>query len=273
MRWPRLFGPARAGNIKRSWIGTELPTVAVCAIFKNEAPYLREWLTYYRLLGVTEFHLYDNGSTDDWRARTGWDINVPPDVHLYDFPGHGVQEEAYENCLAFQARADWIAFIDVDEYLWHPVGRTLPEALAREDADGLYVPWRMFGDGGHAVASSLPTIDAFLRCSPTERSGLGKSVVRRLRVVEVQNPHAIRVRGKLSIDPELRLNHYWTRSTAEVQAKFARGRATHERRRTWRDYTRVRAELNTSVDPRLSLMWGLALRAALAEGPPNPPVD
>lgn len=29
-------------------------TVAICAMFKNEAPYLEEWLQYHRLLGVSK---------------------------------------------------------------------------------------------------------------------------------------------------------------------------------------------------------------------------
>lgn len=29
-------------------------TMAVCAMFKNEAPYLEEWLQYHRLLGVSK---------------------------------------------------------------------------------------------------------------------------------------------------------------------------------------------------------------------------
>src|SRR5207248_10986601 len=40
--------------------------LAICAIFKNEAPYLREWIEFHRLVGVSHFYLYRNGSTDDW---------------------------------------------------------------------------------------------------------------------------------------------------------------------------------------------------------------
>ena len=36
----------------------------MCALFKNEGRYLREWLEYHRLVGVDYFYLYDNGSRD-----------------------------------------------------------------------------------------------------------------------------------------------------------------------------------------------------------------
>ena len=40
--------------------------LAVAAIFKDEAPYLREWLDYHLLAGVEHFYLYNNDSTDDY---------------------------------------------------------------------------------------------------------------------------------------------------------------------------------------------------------------
>ena len=39
--------------------------LAVVAIFKNEAPYLCEWLGYHLLAGVEHFYLYDNDSSDN----------------------------------------------------------------------------------------------------------------------------------------------------------------------------------------------------------------
>jgi len=38
--------------------------LSICAIFKDEAPYLPEWIEFHRLVGVERFFLYDNGSGD-----------------------------------------------------------------------------------------------------------------------------------------------------------------------------------------------------------------
>ena len=38
--------------------------IAVCAIFKDEGPYLLEWLAFHKLIGVDLFFLYDNDSSD-----------------------------------------------------------------------------------------------------------------------------------------------------------------------------------------------------------------
>lgn len=42
--------------------------LSVCCIFKDEAPYLEEWLRFYSLIGVEHFYLYDNDSTDAFKA-------------------------------------------------------------------------------------------------------------------------------------------------------------------------------------------------------------
>ena len=40
------------------------PYLAICAVYRNEAPYLREWIEFHRLVGVERFFLYNNRSTD-----------------------------------------------------------------------------------------------------------------------------------------------------------------------------------------------------------------
>src|SRR5262245_39414677 len=53
------------------------PTIglAVCGIFRDEGPYLAEWVTFHRCQGVDRFYLYDNLSTDDWRSELGFEID------------------------------------------------------------------------------------------------------------------------------------------------------------------------------------------------------
>jgi hypothetical protein len=40
--------------------------LSICAIFKDEAPYLQEWIEFHRLLGVEKFYLYNNNSRDNF---------------------------------------------------------------------------------------------------------------------------------------------------------------------------------------------------------------
>lgn len=41
--------------------------VSLCLIFKNEAPFLKEWLDYHLTIGVDHFYLYNNNSDDDFK--------------------------------------------------------------------------------------------------------------------------------------------------------------------------------------------------------------
>ena len=40
--------------------------VSLCLIFKNEAPFLKEWLDYHLTIGVSHFYLYNNNSDDNY---------------------------------------------------------------------------------------------------------------------------------------------------------------------------------------------------------------
>ena len=41
--------------------------LAICAIFREEAPFLDEWITFHVGVGAGHFYLYDNFSTDSFR--------------------------------------------------------------------------------------------------------------------------------------------------------------------------------------------------------------
>lgn len=40
--------------------------VSLCLVFYNEAKFLKEWLDYHLVIGVSHFYLYNNNSTDDY---------------------------------------------------------------------------------------------------------------------------------------------------------------------------------------------------------------
>lgn len=39
---------------------------SICAIFKNEGTYLREWIEYHLMIGFDHIFLYNNFSTDNY---------------------------------------------------------------------------------------------------------------------------------------------------------------------------------------------------------------
>lgn len=45
--------------------------LSICAIFRNEADYLKEWIEFHRLVGVEHFFLYNNFSEDAYLSILG----------------------------------------------------------------------------------------------------------------------------------------------------------------------------------------------------------
>src|SRR5579872_6224210 len=109
--------------------------LAVCAIFKNEAPWMKEWIDYHHdVLGVNRFYLYNNESSDNYMAvlqpfiddgiveLIDWDSADPSHIvkgAFMDVPWAGEQIGAYNDCLKNRAfgQAQWVAMIDIDEFI------------------------------------------------------------------------------------------------------------------------------------------------------------
>ena len=125
--------------------------LSVCAIYRDEAPYIREWIEFHRVVGVERFFLYDNLSKDDHLSVLAPYVESGI-VRLHDWPMEGrAQVPAYEHCVREHgAESRWIAFIDLDEFLFSPTGRPLPEILAEyERWPAVGVNWAVFGPSGH----------------------------------------------------------------------------------------------------------------------------
>jgi hypothetical protein len=119
--------------------------LSVCALFKNEAMYLKEWLEYHQMVGVDHFYLYDNGSRDGSRGillpyirngivtLTHWPDGVKnSDEENLQHWVLSTQLPAYENAIKRFAIHDseWLAFLDIDEFLVPVAGNTVGEVLA-----------------------------------------------------------------------------------------------------------------------------------------------
>ena len=125
-------------------------SLACCVIYRDEAHYLPEWLRFHERAGVEHFFLYDNGSSDEHRDVIAG--TLPPERWtLIDWPGMGVQRSAYQHCLEnFGADCRWLAFIDVDEFLFSPTGRDLRQELEDfTDVPAVAVNAFLFGSSGH----------------------------------------------------------------------------------------------------------------------------
>lgn len=255
--------------------------LAACAIFRDERPYLREWIEFHRMMGIDHFYLYDNDSTDGGSAEIDPYVAAGV-VTLCSVTGQQKQRDAYIHCIAsFRHEARWIAFIDADEFLFSPTGAPLPDVLGGfGDSSAIAVNWCTFGPSGHQRPPTDLVTASYDRRLPTQHliNRHVKSIVNPRETRGFLNVHLFTqagptvdelgrpASGALSDDVSfdlLRINHYWTKSVDECRAKFARGRADTGEARPWHEFVQLRDALD-AVEDRTVMTHLPTLSARLA---------
>ncbi|HRK42607.1 MAG TPA: glycosyltransferase family 92 protein [Gemmobacter sp.] len=230
--------------------------VALVLIVKNEARHIAEWARFHAAAGVAHIHVYDNGSTDGTvqviRDAVGDLCSVIPwDQKLRDARrGLEIHNQvlAYAHATRnFGGHYRWMSFIDVDEFLVPKQAASLPEALAHlEHCSNISLPWHMFGRSGHQVAPEGGVVQNYTLRNPdpmSDAKGLRnfKMIVDPCAVTAIK-VHEIETGGGITCNDRgqpftqksrcqrdfysadhIQLNHYYTRSDAELRAKIARG--------------------------------------------------
>jgi hypothetical protein len=216
--------------------------IVIVCIVKDEASYLEEWIAYHTALGVGHVLIYDNGSTDGSSELLERYQNHGL-VTRIDWPLRGGQLGAYNHALRFFGGvADWLAFFDVDEFLVPLLDEDIPAFLARfEDAAVVRVPRLEFGFSGHRTPPDGLAIDAYTQVANVldldpDLPPRVKSIVRPGAVSAVDihlafpadapGPGVPTETVEEAVRGVAQLNHYYTRSFEEFEAKRFRGSAT-----------------------------------------------
>ena len=225
--------------------------LAVAAILKNEAPYVKEWLDYHLLAGVDHFYLYDNESEDNLKEI----LQPYIDKGLVDYkfyPGKCAQMAAYnETVQRYKFECRYIAFIDLDEFILpraNNIKGVLNEVMAKDlNAAGLVINWHNFGTSNQEKADlSKGVLERFLnRASDDFEVNTHVKTIANPRCIDlIVNPHfAIYFSGKYAVNEngavvagysnqpctadKIIINHYSTKSKEETIKKINRGMADH----------------------------------------------
>ncbi|MBK5934347.1 glycosyl transferase family 2 [Rhodovulum imhoffii] len=235
---------------------------------KNEAAFLLEWLAHHRAIGFTDFLVLSNDcedSTDrmlDRLQEMGWLTHVPnPGPH-----DKGPQWQALRLASAHPlfAQADWVAMLDIDEFVnIHVEDGSLGALLsALPKASAITLTWRLFGNAGIVHYEDRPITAQFTRAAPRVmgwpwRAAMFKTLFRndglyaKLGVHRPRQPnrdrlgearwfdgsgrplgtafHKSRVFNDFNQDNYklVQLNHYALGAMESYVLKAARGRASH----------------------------------------------
>lgn len=221
--------------------------LGLCAIARDETPYLEEWVRYYALQGVEHIILFDNESRvpirhtlRDW-LRAGF-------VTIIEIGGQCRQLPCYQVALnEFGQDFFWLAFVDLDEFIVVKKAFTLADfLLGYEPFGGVGLNWAMFGTSGlEGPTTDLVTEKFTWRLPDANPVHLHiKSIVQPKRVAAIgHNPHNFRFKeGSGCVNERLfpipdqspftvfsnelaQINHYFTKSRQEYLDKIGRGRA------------------------------------------------
>ncbi len=224
---------------------TERRLLSLCAAVRNEELYLEEWVAFHHLIGVEQFYIYENESTDGTlpllqRLARRFPIEI---VQWKEQPANMM---AYEDCIArFGATTEWLACIDADEFIMPSGEARLSDILqeAPADAAALLVNWRVFGSGGHVMKPAGLTLEnyTYRAAADFHTNYHVKSIVRPGRCLRAVSPHhflavgrqfdaslkeTMPLAGRVNppSNPELTLHHYIVRSREDYRRKSARGR-------------------------------------------------
>lgn len=231
--------------------------IALVLIVRNEVRHIGEWAAFHRAAGVSHVIVYDNGCTDgtidvlrgvlDHRS-----VVIPWHQKLRDaVSGREIHNQvlAYAHAMRnFGGRFRWMAAIDADEFLVPKQANSLSGALAHlEDCASISLPWHNFGRNGHMEPPEGGVLQNYtLRAADPMSGARGvtnfKTIVDATRVTALK-VHSYEIDGKAQTCNDrgevftvsqrgdrafysadhIQLNHYYTRSEAELAAKIARG--------------------------------------------------
>lgn len=219
--------------------------VMICSIVKNEQSYIDEWLQYHKYLGFDRAHLYDNADNASTYLASLPEL-YGDFVQVVHLPGLGRQKDAYLRCMHEHENSNtWGAFIDIDEFIVlrkHPNIKSLLLDLA-PDGGSVVLGWNIFGSNGAVTREPGPVVARFVMTS--EKSDKHIKTIAYLPHARDPIIHNILMKaGHPTVDQHGRavscespwvedndravahINHYYTKSWEEFQAKRHRGWAS-----------------------------------------------
>ena len=221
-----------------------------CSIFKDEAPFMREFIEYHHMLGIEHFYLYNNNSTDNFS-----DILQPfiekGIVTLIDWPENPGQLSMYKHWYnTYRLESNWCTFLDLDEFICPLKNDNIIDWIdEHSNYPVLQIYWQMFGTSGlmrhdysklvieqyHNAWDKLDTKGKVIYNTSFDIDVFFRAMMHgfRVRYMGLKIP-PVNIYGKFvwwNIDRynnrerSIQVNHYWSKAFECWEKKFKKGSA------------------------------------------------
>ncbi len=166
--------------------------ITIASMFRNEGPYLKEWIEFHKMVGVDHFILYNNDSQDNWKEvltpyiREGL-VEVIDWSSWYSYTAQKfpIQAQFSANIDALKKGkedTEWLIFMDVDEFIFPKKTKTLLECLntVYSQAGAVFVQWRNFGTNQMFLEPGVPILFYLTKASSLayKRNTQGKTIIK-----------------------------------------------------------------------------------------------
>ena len=210
--------------------------LSLVAIFRDEARFLKEWIEFYRLIGVEHFYLYNHLSKDGYSEVLDSYIKEGI-VELYNVTKepttieewNTIQTQAYSTAAKLSAdQTEWLMMVDTDEFLFPVQEKNLANVLKNyDDYASVSVNWEVFGSSDiQTIPRNKLLIETLLHKGTNDLHV--KTIVKPRYVDTINNPHYVVLeQGYAQVTENfeyffgpfmpkesrdiLRINHYWSR--------------------------------------------------------------
>ena len=175
--------------------------LSVCAIFRNEARFLKEWIEYHSMLGVEHFYLFNHLSEDAYEEVLAPYIRKGI-IDLFNWPYEAsdvkswdkIQCAAYNRLLLDKGRETfWLAIIDTDEFILPLQTPNIATFLKEyEEYGGIGINWQLYGTSDvYRVQENESLIERLTLRAPTDhpRNRYVKTIFQPKRARCVKKPH------------------------------------------------------------------------------------
>jgi hypothetical protein len=246
---------------KNSLINKEKIKVCICTIGKEENRYIREFVSFYKKLGVDKIFLYDNNDIEKEHFEDVIKNYIEEGfVKLINWRGiERAQFKAINNCyLTYNKEYDWLIFYDIDEFIHLENYSNIKNYLSEtkfNNCKKIYLNWVFHTDNNLIRYSNIPLQKRF---PEIERDALiNKSYSQKVKSIIRGNISNFKIAGhchtshvitdvvkacngfgkKVELDKDYYMNnadtkyyyidHFYTKSAEEFVNKINRGSAVN----------------------------------------------